>query len=226
MPSAAESDKLARAAFENNPWLQSRQSLTPLPDTIANWRAASFALMVLLAFSIGGNIWLASTPKIQPYVIQVDEKGFAIPIKPLDSVSGVDQRVIMAQVETFIFNSRIRVMDRNAQLIFAQDAYRSVKANSFASSKLDAYFRSAPPTSAAAPVTIEFDAIVPVTAHTYQANWSEVSTMSDGTLTPQSRYEGLFTVTVSPPSDYFDMLNNPMGVYITDYSIEAVRTYN
>jgi type IV secretory pathway TrbF-like protein len=218
--SAAE--KAAHDAFADNPWLKSKKRHADiygeLASSVSQWRMATLTMMILLTFSVAGNIVLARSVKIQPYVIQVDKQGYTVPVKMADA-SNVDQRVISSQIGLFIFNSRTRVMDREAQLIFADYAYRSIAAGSAASKRLNDYFSGNPPTNAQYPVIIQVDSIIPFTAHTYQARWTELTEILNQGV-QETQYVGLFTVSISPPTDFTSLLSNPLGVYITDYEIE------
>ncbi|MDR1649753.1 MAG: hypothetical protein LBR71_05785 [Synergistaceae bacterium] len=221
-------EKTGQEAFENNPWMKARERhmdmYANLVSSASQWRTGMFVMMVLLFLSVGCNIYLSTTVKVQPYVIQVDRHGYAIPVK-MTEVSGVDQRVILSQVGLFVYDMRIRVMDRQAQLIFAEDSYRCVARNSPASRRLDAYYREAPPTRAPSPVAIQIESVLPYSPHTYQARWSE-ATRSDSSEPAITSYTGLFTVAISPPTDMENLLTNPMGVYVTDYSIEKNTDIN
>ncbi|MDR2175232.1 MAG: type IV secretion system protein [Synergistaceae bacterium] len=221
-------EKTGQEAFENSPWQQAKEGhmgiYMSLASSAAQWRTGVYVMMILLALSVGCNVYLANSVRVRPYIIQVDRHGYAIPVK-MTEVANVDQRVILAQVGQFIFNSRTRVMDRQAQLLFSEDAYRSVARNSEASKRLDNYFRGAPPTRAAHPVLVQLESILPFSRHTYQAKWEEV-TESDALTLSTSSYTGLFTVAISPPTDMENLLSNPMGIYITDYSIETDTLLN
>jgi type IV secretion system protein VirB5 len=219
--SIPESEKLGRDVFENNPWVKSKRRYFDIYEnldaSIAQWRVAAFVMMVLLTLSVAGNIFLAQSVKVQPYIVQVDKHGYAIPVKMADAVGQVDERVIASQVGLFIFNSRVRVMDREAQMVFTGDAYRSIAAGSPASRRLNDYFKNSPPLASPVPVLVNVDVIIPFTAHTYQAQWTEVAGVAPNAS--QTSYVGLFTIAVSPPTDFRNLLGNPMGVYITDYNI-------
>jgi type IV secretion system protein VirB5 len=220
-------EKTGQEAFENSPWLRAKENhmnvYSSLTSSASQWRTGMFVMMVLLSLSVACNVYLANSVKIQPYVIQVDKQGYAIPVK-LTEVSGVDQRVILSEIGLFIVNSRTRVMDRQAQLLFAEDSYSSVARNSDASRRLDDYFRSAPPTRAPHPVLVRIQAILPFSSRTYQANWQEVTENSSSSAAVTTSYRGLFTIEVSPPTDMTNLLSNPMGIYITDYSVELDTT--
>jgi type IV secretion system protein VirB5 len=218
----SDAERSAIESFAKTPWMNSKKRYTDiyqaLASSVSQWRIATFTMMLLLVFSVIGNVMLALSVRIQPYVIQVDEHGYAIPIKKAD-ISGVNQRIVTSQVGLFIVDSRSRLLDREAQLIFAEDAYRCVAADSPAERKLNEYFRASPPTQAKFPVMVEIRSIIPISQNTYRARWVE-STAGDTSGIVTNTYEGILTVAVSPPTNLENILTNPMGVYVTDFTIQ------
>jgi type IV secretory pathway TrbF-like protein len=218
-------DERARAEIaENNPWMTSKKRhvdiYQELASSVAQWRLAAFTMTVLLALSVYGNISLARSVTIQPYVIQVDEHGYAIPVKSIDP-SGVDQRFISAQIGTFIINSRTRVSDLATQLVFAENSYKSVSARSNAANTLNSNYASSPPVSAKNPVSVQILSVIPLSQASYQASWIE--TVIEADKRTDYGYLGTFNIVLSPPSDFERLIENPLGIYITDYNI--IRSY-
>jgi type IV secretory pathway TrbF-like protein len=213
---AGERKSAEQELIKDNPWIRGKQTYTDvymgLASSAAQWRLSTFALLVLLMLSVIGNLTLARTVRVQPYVIQVDKHGYAIPIKMLDA-SGVDQRIISSQVGTFVYYSRMRLGDREAQIVFAENSYRVVAKGSRAEKTLTDYYRAAPPTQAKDTVQVIMDSIIPISTYVYEAQWTERSG-SDS-----KSYSATFTIAVSPPTDVTNLVSNPMGVYITDYSV-------
>lgn len=203
--------------FANNPILNAKKNGANLMEAqsmnLAQWRLMCWAAMLLLTLSVVGNIYLSTSVKVQPYVVQVDSHGYAIPIEHAD-VSNIDYRVVAAQIGQFIFNSRVRVMDRAAQVYFATTSYKSVSNQSQAQQNLDAYFRANVPTTAKDPVDVELKSVIPITEATYHAEWIERSGKSE------HHYQGVYEVVISPPSDVANLVNNPLGVYITDFRVQ------
>lgn len=187
-------------------------------QSVAQWRLSFFILLILLVLSVAGNIYLSNSVKIQPFVVQVDEHGYSIPVQ-MAEVSGVSERVIASQIGQFIMNSRIRVMDRNAQIIFAKNSYKSIGEGSSAQRILNGYFSSNPPTLNKYPVKIDIKSIIPLTPQTYQAEWSESTTNANG-QTFDINYQGVYEIVVSPPTNMQNLVTNPLGVYIVDYHVQ------
>ena len=208
-------EKEEQDTIDNSPFLNAKKRHMDIylgqMANVAQWRLISFVLLILMALSVAGNIYMSANVKVQPFVVQVDEHGYAIPIQ-MAEVSGVDERVISAQIGQFIMNSRIRVMDRDAQIIFARNAFKSVGGDSSASRLLNTYFSKNPPTLSKEAVKVDMKAIIPLTTETYQAEWSE-STTNDRGQTLETLYQGVFEIAVSPPRDMANLVANPLGVY-------------
>lgn len=218
----AMSESLDEKMIADSPFLNAKMRHTDIylaqSQNVAQWRLSSFILLILLTLSVAGNIYISSSVKIQPFVVQVDEHGYAIPVQ-MAEVSGVNERVIAAQIGQFITNSRIRVTDKDAQIIFAKNSYKSVGNNSTALRILNQYFSSAPPTQDKYPVKIDIKSIIPLTPQTYQAEWSESTTNANG-QNLEVNYQGIYEVAVSPPTTMQNLVTNPLGVYILDYHIQ------
>jgi type IV secretion system protein VirB5 len=216
------SERLESEIIEDSPWLRGKNRhmdvYLSLANSMAAWRNAAILFLFAAALSVLGNIYLSTSVKVQPYVVQVDEHGYAIPIQ-MAEVAGVDQRVISSQIGQFIMNSRIRVSDKAAQLLFSKNSYRSIAANSDAARYLNEYFQKNPPTDAKYPVDVEIKSILPLTDETYQAEWIERSTNANK-IKLEAYFQGVYQIAIAPPSDMNNLVNNPLGVYITEYRVQ------
>jgi type IV secretory pathway TrbF-like protein len=220
-------EKIRQEIAENNPWMKSKKRhidvYQELAFSVAQWRLLSFTLMVLLALAALCIFALATSVRIQPYVIQVDEHGYAIPVSEI-TASNVDARIVSAQIGSFIINSRARLSDIAAQLVYSENSFKSVAAGSNAARLLNTYYQESPPTGAKYPVRVEILSVKPMagSAKVYEATWTE--TVLVGPDQDQKfGYLGTFDVTISPPSDYSTLISNPLGVYVTDFNI--IRNY-
>jgi type IV secretory pathway TrbF-like protein len=218
-------EQMRQKIAEENPWMKSKKRhidvYQELAFSVAQWRLATFAMMLLLMLAVFSNLSLARSVKIQPYVIQVDEHGYAIPVKEIDP-SNVDARVVSAQIGAFIINSRARLSDIAAQLVYSEKSYKSLAEGSNAARLLNAYYRESPPTNARYPVNVKVLSVKPLNNSSYQASWTETVLAGEG-ANQEFGYLGTFSVVISPPSDYSTLIDNPLGIYITDYNI--IRSY-
>lgn len=215
-------DSFADEIIADSRWLHAKNRYMDVYMGLASnanqWRTCCFVMMVLLVFSVIGNIQLSKGSKSVPYVVQVDQHGYAIPIQPAD-ISGIDQRVVSSQIGQFLMNMRTRVRDRSAQKYFAETAYRSIASSSEALRVLNNYFRNNTPFDAKFPVTVEIRSVIPITSETYQAEWVEKMGTEEQKIVERF-YQGIFEIQISPPTDVQNLINNPLGVYITDFRVQ------
>jgi type IV secretory pathway TrbF-like protein len=202
-----------------------------LSDALLDWRAVAIFLAALLVFSMWGNVRLALEPvKVEPYLLHVKQHARDVLYKSMD-LSRVDPRLVMSHIGLFIYNSRTRFMDVSAQIKFTPNSYLFVAPNSPAQDKLDAYFLENPPINVPGPTLVEIETVVPLSANAYTARWHELVVDAKGALS-LNRYEGFFRLADKAGAVGLDMgyaddeyiLDNPMGIYIIDYVIEALRT--
>ena len=220
-------EKKRQEVVENNPWMKPKKRhidvYQELAFSVAQWRLLSFVLMILLVLSALCNFSLAKSVKIQPYVIQVDEHGYAIPVSEI-TAANVDARIVSAQIASFIINSRARLRDMASQLVYSENSFKSVAAESNAAAQLNNYYRESPPTGAKYPVSVNILTIKPMAGSNkiYEASWTETVLVGQD-QDQKFGYIGTFEVAVSPPSEYAALIDNPLGVYITDFNI--IRNY-
>lgn len=214
-----DAERIARA----HPWLKQQYAsggrrymdvYAGIAQNVAQWRLISIAFMLILTVSVVGNVYMAMAVKIQPFVVQVDEHGYSVPIQPANRTN-IDHRIITSQIGQFIFNMRTRVTDKAAQVYFAKTSYKSIGENSNAVARLNEYFKQNVPTASAVPTEVDITAVLPISDNTYQAEWTE-KTGKD-----VKHYQGIFEIVISPPSDTANLINNPLGIYIVEFQVHA-----
>lgn len=214
--------KTEKELVEATPFLSSRiayqDTYTTLAQNIAHWRLGCIALSIALAISVVSIVVISRNVRVVPYVIQVDKHGYAINIGPARRMDNVDQRIITAQLGNFIYNMRCRYKDKEAQLRITKLSYASIADGSDAKKALDAYFKANDPREAPYPVTVEISNVIPLTHTTYQAEWTERQT-ADGLPLSEKRYKGIFEIELSQQPDIGNIIQNPLGVYITSMQI-------
>lgn len=88
---------------DENPYLSARREYgdrygSAVRDA-ATWRRFCMGTLVLLAVFGGGMLWLASTNKVVPYIVQVDKQGYAVAIKPGTQVAERQKTYLSARRE-------------------------------------------------------------------------------------------------------------------------------
>lgn len=208
-----------------NPYALGRQEYDDRYERLANnaasWRMVAFSMLLLLTVSTSVVLWMAQSVKVVPFIVQVDQHGFEIAVKPVAASSVTDDRIIIARVADFITNIRSIYNDRVATMSLIIRAYDSVEAGSPAQRKLDAYFRENNPLTRNELVTVTMQSVLraaPESNRLWQAEWFE-RTYNQGRFTGERFYIGMFETDVNNPTNLRDIMRNPLGIFIRDFHI-------
>ncbi len=182
--------------------------------------------MIALA-SVGGVIHIGSQSKFIPYVVQVDKMGQTLAAGPVTAADKADPRIIHATVADFINNARMVTPDVALQRKAVFKVYAVLSPNDPATPKMNEWLNGnadASPFKRAAKemVSIEITSVIPQSPDTWQVDWTETTRDRQGALKGQPvPMRALVTVyTAEPTSQTTDeqLRNNPMGIYVRDYS--------
>lgn len=186
-----------------------------------SWRVVAFILLAANLILAAGFVFISKQRKIIPYIVQVDQHGYEIAVKPLEDTSAMDSRIIISRIGRFIISLRSVIRDEAAQISNIQWVYSSIPDNSPALMKTRNYFKQANIRDVAfnqnITCTVEIKNILPISKDTWRAEWVEKKYKS-GTPFVEEYWTGLFTIGITPSNDMKNIIQNPLGIYITDYS--------
>jgi type IV secretion system protein VirB5 len=184
-----------------------------------NWRLIAMLEAVTLVVAVVGIIYLASQTKFVPYVVAIDKIGSAVAVAPADRASPVDERVVRAQIANWIVNSRSVVRDRIVTLKMLDGVYALVAPDSAAMGYINEWYRADghSPLDRASKESdqIAVNAILPISASTYELQWTETIRDPHGKVTATQNWDGTATIAFTPPANEATILKNPLGLYIT-----------
>jgi type IV secretion system protein VirB5 len=208
-----------------NPYLAARKSLQDLYSTQHNRERLLFliviASLVLNLVLVAGIVFTASQKKWIPYVVAVNELGDALPVKRADAASPVDKRIVRAQLARWIKNVRSVYLDQAAQKALVLDAYTSINRKAPAYGELNDYFQKKDPFLRAQEslVKVSVESVMPISENTWRVEWKEqIRGRTDGKLVSELTYQATITTSVNPPEDEKNILMNPLGIYVDDFT--------
>lgn len=190
-----------------------------------SWRYFCIIEGMAILILIVGIIYVAATSRPIPWVVQVDEHGYEISVGPVGSQK-IDARIIISKIGRFISDVRSVVSDHKAQRLFIERAYISIPDGSPAQNTTNIYYREHDPFKLAIQqetVQVDVRSVLPVSENTYRAEWVERH-MKNGSQYNEQLWTGLFTIGITPVKDVKSIIDNPLGIYITEY--QATRNYN
>jgi type IV secretory pathway TrbF-like protein len=198
-----------------------------------NWQLVAFVLLALLGTVIVSYVQLASTSRIMPYVVEVDQLGRAVAFGPAEPLRVTDRRVTVAELVTFLKNVRTVVPSADAQRDLIRRAYAFVDQRGAAF--LNEYFANPAndPRILGTRMTrlVELTSILPVpgaldaTTSTWKVQWTERELpTAAGTTARTTAWEGYLTTRTIPPQHADVIEENPLGLYITTITWTQIAT--
>jgi len=189
-----------------------------LSRAVRNWQIAAFVSLGLLSAVTVAYIGLASSSRITPYIVEVDELGQARAFGPAEALQQADERLIVHQLSLFVRNIRTVYEDPLAQKDMIVRAYAFVDQS--AQEWLNGYF-SKPENdprllSRRLSRRIEIQSVIAVPgSDSWKVSWVEIETPKGTDTQVRSAWEGYFTLTQVPPTSTATIEYNPLGLYIT-----------
>lgn len=185
-----------------------------------NWRLMALGLLGVAALLAGGLIYQSTKSRVTPYVVRVntatgvvDGVGLARAAHYAPKKAEIDY--FLSQ---FIQDTRSLPMDPVVAKRHWLTAYRYLAPA--AAHQMNAYVNANNPLSKIGQesVNVRIRSVVPVSAHSYQIQWTQTRYSQDGTVLHHFKYTGIFTVAMKPPRTIQGVLTNPLGIYITSFS--------
>ena len=187
-----------------------------------NWRSFALFLSVVLLVSAGGNWVQASREKIAIYYVNTDPQGRANEVWRADQATpGPKTEHIRAALQAWLLGARTVYVDSRAIKRLVDATYAMTLPDSAAHQMLVAYHREHNPYQRAAHETVELALETPVqlTPDTWQLEWTEtVKSRNSGKVLHQHRYQLTAHVLILAPKDEAQLLANPMGLYVRQFS--------
>ena len=220
-----------RQTEAENPYLAARRTWND--QSIANvanrqmWQLVGILSLMIALAGVGGMIYIGSQSKFVPYVVEVDKLGQPVAVAPAQRAAAVDSRVVHATVASFISDIRMVSPDIALQRKAVFRLYSMLGSNDPATAKsndwLNGHEDSSPFKRATKEtVSIEIASVIPQTPDTWQVDWIETTRDRQGVVKGEPfRMRALvtvYTVTSTPETTEEQVRNNPLGIYIRDFS--------
>lgn len=185
----------------------------------ANWRLTAFVVMGILALSVVGNVVQAMQSKVVPYVVEVDRLGKSVAVGRADRADAIPERIIQAEIASFIVNWRSVTADIGLQ----QKMIRSLSAHLTGAAKglIKDWYETNSPYERAQKVLV--DVVIkgiplPVSQNSWRIEWRETIRNHSGVAISTTAYEATLAIRVVPPNTDTQIMKNPAGVYVTSIS--------
>lgn len=184
-----------------------------------HWRYMALGTLLICFYLLYINHDITSKSRITPYVVDHGRDGSAVAIGPAIRMNfmpaGKEIKFFLGQ---FVQKTRSLPLDpvvaKNNWLV----AYRFLTQSGTA--KMNQYVKDKDPflNIGKEMVDVKINVIVPLSKDSYQVRWQEDVFTNQGALIKRYQMTGLFTVTFSEPTTEEEIMYNPLGLYIKDFS--------
>lgn len=192
-----------------------------------NWRKIAFVLAGISFVLVVGLIISNMQPKYLPYIVEVGES----------QVTNVAKAAVLqyhpknAQIKHYLlkFVEKIRgvSIDHEVNKKWLHEAYSFLTPKT--ANKLDQYFMSSENSmlhkvKEQQSVFVIVNAFTAVSNNVYELQWVEETHDLSGKLLAKEKFVGFVNIKVATPTNEKSILQNPLGIWITDFSWSKVMT--
>ncbi len=184
-----------------------------------NWRLAFFAALGLCFLLVIGLIYQSAKSSVAPYIVEVGPGGELLAVsKAIQANRAPNDPEIRYFLTKWIKDVRALPLDAIVKKQSWISAYGSMRQK--AALKMNEIVRKDDPMSKIGEETISVTpaAIVKMSDKTYQIRWTEDVFSKEGSPKQSYRMTGLVTIEFSQPTNEKEIMSNPLGLYISDFS--------
>lgn len=209
---------------KENPYLAGRQEYADryydLTKLAHNWCMAALVAGVMAIVATGGLIAVALQHKVVPYAVEFNEHDEVARVVRADEAAAPSTNQIRASLRQLVIGARTVFGDRRAQKVMIDQTYAMILPDSPAFKSLTAFHSENNPyvRSQKEAVEISVNSVMPVSDETWRVEWTETVKQANGQVISTSIWQGSFTVVIVPPNDDKQILINPLGVYVKQFS--------
>jgi type IV secretion system protein TrbF len=184
-----------------------------------NWRLAFFAALGLCFVLVIGLIYQSAKSSVAPYIVEVGPGGELLAVsKAVQAKRAPNDPEIRYFLAKWIKDVRALPLDAVVKKQSWMSAYGSMRQK--AALKMNEIVRKDDPMSKIGEETISVTpaAIVKMSDKTYQIRWTEDVFSKEGSPKQSYRMTGLVTIDFTQPTNEKEIMSNPLGLYISDFS--------
>lgn len=231
LASGGGSDARPAGETPENPYLAARRAWNEHEGAVVAarriWQMVGILALLVALAAVGGLVAIGIQTRFVPYVVEVDKLGEALAVAPARQAAPTDPRVIEASVAQFVADARLVTPDVALQRKAIFRLYALLSSQDPATAKMTEFLNgteSSSPFKRAETVMVSTDIVsaIPQTPETWQVDWLETTRDRQGiAMGPPVRMRALVTVYIVPPTPATteeQMRNNPLGVYVRDFS--------
>lgn len=184
-----------------------------------NWRRAFFGLLGICGLLVIGIIYQSTKSSVAPYIVEVGPGGEVLAVtKAIQANRSPNDAEIKYFISKWIKDVRQVPLDVVVKKQAWIAAYGSMRQK--AAMKMNEIVKKDDPMAKIGQETVSITptVILKMSDTTFQVRWTEDVFSKEGSPKETYRMSGLISVDFSKPTTEKDIIANPLGLYITDFS--------
>jgi type IV secretion system protein VirB5 len=197
-----------------------------LSKNAAQWRLMTIILLFLCVFCVVMIVRISASRTVVPYIIQVDSHGYEVAIAPV-APSKIDSRLVIARVGRYVKSLKTVYNDVQAQMELMNFVYLTTPSNTPAQTRYIEYYQMNNPMeiSGKYQVLVTINSVLSLSEKKWQCEWTEQGLNKDsGNSVFKKQYRGIFDVAINTPTNMKEILENPLGIFITDFNFSEITS--
>jgi type IV secretory pathway TrbF-like protein len=184
-----------------------------------NWRKAFFGLLGVCILLVIGIIYQSTKSAVAPYIVEVGPGGEVLAVtKAVQANRSPNDAEIKYFLSKWVKDVRQVPLDVVVKKQSWISAYGCMRQK--AAMKMNEIVKKDDPMARVGQETVSITptAILKMSENTFQVRWTEDVFSKEGSPKETYRMSGLISVDFSKPTTEREILSNPLGLYITDFS--------
>jgi type IV secretory pathway TrbF-like protein len=182
-----------------------------------NWRLMAIIMTFTCLCLVGALVFMSTKSSVQPYVIEVGPDGARAVGLAKDVNYIPKEQEIKYFLSQFVLKTRSLPSDPVVSKQNWTTAYSLMRPE--AGTKMTSIVQKDNIVAKVGRETIQVNlsVIIPLSQDSWQIRWNE-DVYTNGALKESYKMSGVFTVEFGTPKDEKELLTNPLGIYIKDFS--------
>jgi type IV secretion system protein VirB5 len=207
-----------------NPYLEGSRAFMEQNGAVivaANfWRLLCFVLSVALIILAGGFVWVSSQHRVVPYAVEFNEHSEVARVTRADVMPVPNANQVRASIRQWVIGAKTVYGDLRALQAMLDQTYATTLPGSPADKAIRSFHEGNNPYERASKETVEVavNSVMPLGGDTWRVEWTEKTKAANGQVVDTKVWQGSCTVVIVPPVDDKQILVNPIGVYVKDFT--------
>lgn len=213
-----------KKSMSENPYLNGSKAFMEQYGSIivaANqWRLISIVEGIALIILIAGFVFLSLQHKVVPYAVEFNEHAEVARVTRAEAMSAPKENQIRASIREWLIGAKTVYGDLRAQQALLDKTYAMTLPGSPADKAIRTFHEANNPYAISEKETKEIavNAVMPLGGDTWRIEWTEKTKQKSGLVIDTQVWQGTATVVIVPPADDKQILINPIGVYLKDFT--------